>query len=256
MIFPFVLVLGLAIVAVNLTKRTGSPVVQETQTSGVVFQTQEAPNRVHRLMLTLQSGLEPTRWMIDEAIREAYEMGDWGLVRKLCRTFPRTEENSLPSETADTPETPTDKKETVVVIGKNSPFEGVPNDAWNQFVSKLETQKEDFKSDRHIGRYYHSIDRLSQLGFSPDDFSSADKQYDALVADLCDSKEKAKDLVHNYLCHPINVNGSDQVITLSGLLGLLKAAGPQNARSWIENAEDRTKFPRTTEMFLQTNGVF
>jgi len=254
-IFPLILVIGLAVATVGLRSKIGTAAI-ETRTSGEgatpVFQTQPG-ERIARLMRALESGLEPSRWTIDEAIREAYETGNWGLVRKLCRTFPRPEDET-PTAPADG-QTDKSGEETVIVIGRNSPFDGVPNDAWNQFVSKLETQPEDFKSDRHIGRYYHSIDRISQLGFSPEDFSP-DKQYEALVADLSDSKEKAKDLVHDYLCHPVSVNGTDHMITLSGLLGLLKAAGPQNARSWIENAEDRTKFPRTTEMFVQTNGVF
>lgn len=45
-------------------------------------------------------------------------------------------------------------------------------------------------------------------------------------------------------------------ITLSGLLGLAHQAGIKGAMKWLKKAKDREKFPHTTEMFYQTNGLF
>ncbi len=45
-------------------------------------------------------------------------------------------------------------------------------------------------------------------------------------------------------------------VTLSGVLGVIQAAGLEGAAGWLENPGDRTRFPHTTAAFLRTNGVF
>jgi len=194
--------------------------------------------------------VQPHEVDIEGALSEAYDAGDLNLMRRLQEMFPQEDQED---ETKEEDEASPD------VIGKSSlssPFDGIPDQAWSDFVGKLATEKEDYKGPRHIGKYHHSLSRLEQLGIKAEELASGDKQYEALVTDLKSSKELAGDVIHEHLAHPIKVSGEEHVITLSGIMGLLKAAGPQKARSWLTNEEDRERFPHTTKMFLETNGVF
>ena len=258
--FPILLLVG-GILAIHkvathaATPQPQLPAGPPTQVSGyrVVSQTQPLPPNIRRLMHCLQAGIEPERYIIDAAISDAYTAGRWDIVHSISRRFPAAD--MVPQEVS--PSDPQSPQNDVVgtVIGKSSPFDGVSNDEWSRFVDRMATMPDDYKTPRHVGRYYHSRQRLQQLGFDPDTLSP-DQQYDALVSDLQDSEAQARALIRQYICHPLTVNGKDCVITMSGLLALLKAAGPQKARSWLENESDRTQFAKTTEMFLAGNEIF
>ncbi len=45
-------------------------------------------------------------------------------------------------------------------------------------------------------------------------------------------------------------------VTLSGVLGVIQAAGLEGAAAWLESPDDRRRFPGTTAAFLRTNGAF
>jgi len=47
-----------------------------------------------------------------------------------------------------------------------------------------------------------------------------------------------------------------EVLTLSGLLGLVSQAGIKGTKGWLTNPQDRERFPHTTKTFLDTNGIF
>lgn len=229
-----------------------SPVV--SQGVRVVSQTQALPKHIQHLMYCLRNGIEPERWLIDAATSDAYNAGRWDIVHSIARRFPSVDS---PSEETPSESSVHEPNQDFVgtVVGKNSPFDGVSNDEWSTFVDRLATQPDDFSTPRHVGRYHHSRSRLKQLGIDPDSLTP-DQQYDALVADLSDNEKQARSLIGDYICQPLTVNGRDCVITMSGLLALLKSAGPEKARSWLENESDRTQFPKTTEMFLQGNEIF
>lgn len=247
---------GVAILGLNRLAGKSIYRAQNVRT-GAVFQTQtriddNLPPNLQRLVWAMKSGMEPARWLVDAAMAEAYNAGNWPLVSQLAQQFPMTIERSEPE--SKVPEAQSDRIGTV--IGRNSPFDGVPNDAWGTFVDKLATEKDDYNTDRHLGRYHHSKDRLRQIGIDPGTITTPDQQYDALVADLSDLNQRGKELIEEFQFQSVNVRGSQYPMTLSGLLGLLKAAGPAKARSWITNPGDRDQFPNTTDTFLATNGMF
>lgn len=253
MIAIFALV-GLVAFAAHVTKKSPAPVVK----TGGVFQTQilddgSLPPNLQRLVWAMKSGMQPEQWLVDAAMNEAYEAGNWPLITQLARIFPCTLKQAEPEKPA-VPEAQTDRIGTV--IGRNSPFDGVPNDAWTKFVDNLATEKDDYRGERHVGRYHHSKARLRELGIDPDTIGTPDQQYDALVADLSDLNQRAKELIEEFQFQSVNVRGQSCPMTLSGLLGLLKSAGPARARSWITNPADRDQYKMTTDMFLATNGMF
>ena len=213
-----------------------------------------------KLLICIHRGQRPSDWLINEAICEAYDSGNWKIVRKIQRKFGKmdledkvVEKEDLDKEDRGEEE---DRKEEGSSTMGVSPFDGIPDDAWSIFVGKLSTQKPDFENERHIGQYHHSKSRIAQLGFDVSGLKDPGKQYEALVADLKDSKSNSEGLISEYLVHPVKVGGTEHLITLSGIMGLLKAAGPQRAKSWLTNPEDREKFPHTTKMFVETNGIY
>lgn len=252
------LVGGGLLVLREFTKSENQPLVNVRG----VFQTQRSARPcLGRLLSVLRRGEEVEEWMVSEAMAEAYDLGDWKMVAKLHHRFQEPEsdvEDDQPSEEGEERENepPDDPGPdgAEIVIGKNSPFEGVPNDAWDRFVASLETQKPEYQGPKHIGRYHHSKERLAQLKI--EDVSTAEKQYDALVADLVDAREKSDKMIREFEFKPITLENGEHVATLSGILSVIKSAGMEHARSWFVNPDDRKKFPKTTEMFIKANGAF
>jgi len=273
LILPVLLFFG-GLIGLSLLSGGGSIVKRDKsgqRISGAVFQTQR-PALV-RLINILRLRREPDEWVIDEAIEEAYDAGDWKMVAKLHHRFSHDveiveiddapdddridDDQPQEGEEREENEPPDDALSDVTagtVIGRSSPFDGIPNESWDRFVSSLETQKEDYQGPKHVGRFHHSRERLAQLKIA--DVSTGEKQYEALVADLVDAREKSRALIREFEFQPIVLESGEHVVTLSGLLAVIKSAGMEHARSWFVNPDDRKKFPKTTEMFTKANGAF
>lgn len=141
-----------------------------------------------------------------------------------------------------------------------SPLGGVPDEAWRQFIVRLSREPTTFSSSRHVGQYRQRRERLADLGIDPGAIQgSAVAQRAALDADLTDAYHHASaGGLTEYLHRPMIVPGSaiPQVLTLSGLLGVIQCAGLEGAAGWLESVNDRKRYPHTTQVFLLTNGVF
>jgi hypothetical protein len=74
-------------------------------------------------------------------------------------------------------------------------------------------------------------------------------QYAAFVKSMKDMAPKVSGLVGR------TVEGGKQC-SLSGLLGVSHMAGAAAVESWASDSRIRAEFPRTTEMFEKTNGIF
>jgi len=203
----------------------------------------------------LRSGREPSEKLIQCAIYEALQQGRDDVADAIVEKFyPDTEEtDDEDEETPTSEEKPTeDQADTITVSGKSSPIAGVSNEHWETFVSKLATKPADFATDRYVGKYHLRKDRVKELGFdlinAPDD----ETQYAMLCADLVDAKERAAKLIADHLASIVVIDGVEHGVTLSGILGVLKAAGSTNAESWFGG----DRFKETTAVFLATNGVF
>lgn len=142
-----------------------------------------------------------------------------------------------------------------------SPIAGVPDDAWREFVTRLDRESPLFNSSRHVGRYRQRRERLAELGIDPNVLlGSAQGQRAAIDVDLADAHHHAAagGLIAEHLGRPISVPGleGNTGITLSGLLGVIQCAGLEGAVGWLERASDRRRYPHTTQAFARTNGVF
>jgi hypothetical protein len=146
-------------------------------------------------------------------------------------------------------------------LAPGSPLGGVSDESWRQFVMLLSRESPQFASSRHVGQFRQRRERLAELGIDPAAIhGSATAQRAALDADLCDAHHHAAagGVLGQHLGRPIAVPGREapEKLTLSGLLGVIQCAGLDGAVGWLEQPNDRRRYPHTTQAFLQTNGVF
>lgn len=146
-------------------------------------------------------------------------------------------------------------------IAPGSPIPGVADSAWRDFAARLERESPQFESSRHVGQYRQRRERLAEIGIAPAAIlGSPPAQRAALDADLVDAHRHglAGGVFAEHLGRPITVPGRDsaEMITLSGVLGVIQCAGLEGAVGWLERPTDRKRYPHTTQAFLNTNGVF
>lgn len=142
-----------------------------------------------------------------------------------------------------------------------SPIEGVDSIDWSKFCNKISRETPLYASARHVGQYRQRKERLAELGIDPKSvLGDADAQRRALDVDLADAHQhaQASGLADDHLHRLIALPGNDDphTVTLSGVLGVIQAAGLEGAVSWLENPADRKRYPHTTQAFVRSNGVF
>ena len=143
---------------------------------------------------------------------------------------------------------------------RRSPIRGIDGARWSAFVGALSREAPTFVAPRHVGQFRHRKDRLNELGIDPDTLiGEPSAQIAALEADLRDAYAHAREggLV-GFVGMLVAIPGADRQhsVTLSGVLGVIQAAGLEGAADWFDHFNDRIKFPHTTAAFLRTNGVF
>jgi len=155
------------------------------------------------------------------------------------------------------------RPQTITVSGRSSPIEGVPAEAWSEFAGRVSREQPTFRSDHHVGKFRQRRSRLAEIGIDPDSIADSPSDQDrAFDVDMRDAYYHAVEsgLIAEYGGHAIEIPSSDTPrpiqVTLSGVLGVIQAAGLEGAVGWLDNPEDRRRFPGTTRAFLRTNGVF
>ena len=158
---------------------------------------------------------------------------------------------------------PAPAPQTLTVSGRSSPIDGVDGQDWAAFAARVSREQPTFMSQHHVGQFRQRRSRLAELGLDPDQVAqSIEDQHRALDTDMADAYRHACDsgLVAEFQGHVVEVpaqGGSAPIeVTLSGVLGVIQAAGLEGAVEWFERPADRRRFRGTTEQFLRTNGVF
>jgi hypothetical protein len=151
----------------------------------------------------------------------------------------------------------------VLVSSKSSPIDGVGTAAWLMFVGRVSREPPTFTAVHHVGRFRQRRERLIELGIDPATIvGSPEAQLAAFDADMRDAYKHAcaSGLIDEYLGTTVEVRAGTDArpteVTLSGVLGVIQAAGLEGAVQWLEQAGDRKRFPHTTQAFLRCNGVF
>lgn len=132
----------------------------------------------------------------------------------------------------------------------------VSPDEWKEFLLCFKTREPSYKGERHIGAFEQSARRLSQLGLDPTALTNEEAQYQALDKDLNNYLQSSERLLNDFTGESVSVNGEKVCVTRSGILALLKAAGPAGAKGWLTEEHQRKTFPHTTEIFQRGNGRF
>lgn len=216
----------------------------------------------------IRSGHRPNRWLVTEAISEAYDIGDWELVRAISDNYT----DKIPQykrkkkEVVKKKEEPEEKVEEIEEMGEKaplflvqkttSPIEGVPDDDWRMFVEVSKVESPDFISTSSIGMFRQNKKRLAKLGLPEDSLKDPIAQYDAFEKEVIKLMNEGKEVFDQSVAMPIDLEGDSTAMTLSGLLAVMRNAGTANTSKWIDSPDERRKFPHTTEAFKKANGCF
>lgn len=147
------------------------------------------------------------------------------------------------------------------VLALPSPIRNVDSERWSAFTERLARESPSFASARHVGQFRQNRQRLGELGIDPASIvGSVEAQRRALDRDLADAYRHAVDsgMTSEHVNRTITLPGDDAPVrvTMSGVLGVVQAAGLEGAVGWLESYNDRRRFPHTTAAFQRTNGVF
>lgn len=154
-------------------------------------------------------------------------------------------------------------RNTTVGLALPSPIDGIDAINWSQFCDRLSRETPVYHSSRHVGQYRQRKERLLELGIEPQTLVGSEMaQRQALDTDLADAHHHAsasglaETHVGRRITLPVFGHDDPHTITLSGVLGVIQAAGLEGAVGWLESSRDRQRFPHTTRAFLNTNGMF
>ncbi len=155
-----------------------------------------------------------------------------------------------------------------------SPFPGVSDYRWTKFVQLVATGKPKVSASNHVGLFMFAWPRLVELD------AAANLRKDDNGRYLADMTLKPEMTVEDFAKHPlaqyrvfeasmkqyntrlnpfrryIGQTAEGKTVTWSGLLGIAHRAGIQALSSWLQNPDERKRFPNTTATFLKTTGVF
>jgi hypothetical protein len=219
----------------------------------------------------IRKGHYPNRWIINQAINEAYHSGNWRLAKSIADNYvedyeepeqppPKAKEKSnvvskeVPKEEAV--EELEEKAPLFLVQKTSSPIDGVNNDDWRMFVEASRIEDPAFNSPSSMGMFRQNKKRLSKLGIKEEILQDPITQYDAFEKEVSMLMDEGKEVFKQSVAMPISIDGDNTPMTLSGLLAVMRSAGTANAAKWIDSEDERRKFPNTTEAFKRANGCF
>jgi hypothetical protein len=256
--FPFFLFSGIA--ALLFLARGHSPkppsgtvtVESITTTRGVLPPSPDLLylRKLAAIRMLAKQGVPIPSALLDDAITEAYERGDWKVVAAL------TPGEETPSEETASEDTSNASPEDASRPIAESPIDAASTEEWNAFLDALKTESPSYSSERYFGSYHQNKERLDTLGIDAATLADESSQRQAIATDLSTYREQERKLIDDFGGEVIDVNGQTHGVSMSGILGLLKAAGPKHTRSWLKNPDERSKYPQTTETFLRTNNIF
>jgi len=229
-----------------------------------------APERtpLELLRLVELSGRHPQEWLVSEAIRQAYEGGNWRLASSLADRYhldiETVSSDEVGAEESKHEGAPEEKKPEAPLQAIpeefTSPIEGLSDEDWTSFVKAMGSDPIEARTDKHVGMFRQRIDRVKSLGLDPDQLTDFASQYEAFCRECADHLQRHDRVFTSTVAMPVRVGGQVHPITASGLLGLFRAAGPRNAMEWVhhhqQGGEVGEQFPRTTQLFLSCNGLF
>jgi len=260
MIFPF-LVLGVCL-AVIVSLKDNSHAQSSTEVRGNPV---NLTSHLTEFTTLIRNGHRPSQWLINQAINEAYYNGDWKLAKAISDSYttpvPEVKRKPVEVKKVEAPKIEEKKEEPQKQLDFNpsltsSPVDGINNDDWRMFVEVSKIESSSFDKNNLIGMFRQNKKRLQKLGIDPKEVKTPIGQYNAFEAECVQLMSEGNNLIKQSVAMPIEVDGENVPITLSGLLTVMHHAGVENAAKWLDSSEERKKFPNTTEAFKRSNGCF
>lgn len=233
--------------------------------------TQQSQSPVAILMQLVSQRMPVSPGLAQAAYQEAMRSGDAVIAQQIAVVFfgpPQQQfappppimvgeetEEALQAEYGDME--PAKATSTTIHHGTQPPsVSDVSPEEWRSFVLCFKTREPSYRGDRHFGAFEQSTRRASQLGIDPNSLTTEEAQYQALDKDLTNYLQSSERLLNDFTGESVSINGEKVTVTRSGVLALLKAAGPAGAKGWLTEEHQRKAFPNTTEIFTKGNGRF
>ena len=215
----------------------------------------------------IKKGHRPSQWLVSEAVTEAWDSGRWELARSIAKSYPseitieRRKKKAEVKKEAPTKVVAEIEESAPKELGfraelATSPVDGISNDDWRMFVQASSYENPEFSSNSSLGMFRQNKKRLEKLGIPLDKVKDPIDQYSAFEQEVVSLLHEGDDLIKQSVAMPIDVDGDNVPITLSGLVAVMRIAGTANAAKWLDSPEERKKFPNTTEAFKRANGCF
>lgn len=264
MIFP-ILFLGTCLILLASLKDNKESHKSATEVRGNPI---DLTSHLTEFTVLIRKGHKPSDWLVIQAVEEAYSKGDWKLAQAISehysRQIPETrKEVEVKKETkapAELPKESAEEKEVKQLdfnpSNATSPVQGILNEDWRMFVEVSKIESPDFNKNNTIGMFRQNKRRLQKLGIDPSNVKTPVDQYAAFEAECVQLLSEGNNLIKQSVAMPIEIDGENMPITLSGLLSVMHHAGVENAAKWLDSGEERKKFPNTTEAFKRSNGCF
>lgn len=259
MIFPLI-ILGTCLIVIASFKDSRSQGHSATEVRGLPI---DLTSHLTEFTTLIRNGHRPSQWLVNQAINEAYQKGDWRLAHAISEAYtkPPPEVRRKPAEEKKQEPVKEIKEEAPKQLEFNpsltsSPVEGITNDDWRMFIEVSKIESSDFDKNNLIGMFRQNKKRLQKMGIDPKEIKTPVDQYNAFEAECVQLINEGDSLIKQSVAMPIEVDGDNVPITLSGLLAVMHHAGVENAAKWLDSAEERKKFPNTTEAFKRSNGCF
>ena len=234
------LLLALGALAYGIADRGSRGAPRRTRDPLTAIVHGEIPSPLAVLCRFVDAGLPPPETVVACAIAEADARGRSDLAALIAQRHLPTQ--SPPILSAILP-----------------PVDDVDPATWQAFVARLRRESPGYRTSRHVGQYRQRVERCRHLGLEPEELQAdPDIQHAALAADVEDSylRARATGELAQALVGYVDAGDGPCQITRSGYLGLCLAAGPEGAKSWIAEPDDRERFPHTTQIFRRVNGLF
>lgn len=163
-----------------------------------------------------------------------------------------------------------DKKATSKTAGAGAPLDDVTLGAWEKFVAEMaKVPKETVGRKGKLGAFQVDARRLADVGAMTRAWKKPDGSWTGAWAGKLTEEKFLGSMPAQYAVFVRSMRAAAPKVgafvgcdvdgkkaTLSGLLGVAHMAGDRGVASFVKDADVRSRFPATSDVFSRTNGIF
>jgi len=203
------------------------------------------------LRSVVSSGMDVPDQLVSDALADAYDKGDLETGLSIATLILPPEHTVDPVAGACEPESSPPTPPPTPSPLPPSPLPGISNEEWGDFLRSMETESPDYSSDVAAGCFRQRRDTCAAIP------ADREGQAAAFSAYMATAYQDQAPLINEHSTSEIPIGSEKIIATPSGILAVIKSAGPKNARKWFTaTSEKRAKYPETIKAFQRANGIF